>query len=90
MKDADQIVAQLTKQEKSAGRLPVDLGRIYSEVPIGLCYFDSDLRYVHINQWLAAINGHSVEEHIGRTIGEMLPDVAKGVIMLSITGTAAL
>ena len=40
---------------------------------------DSDLRYVHINEWLAAVNGISVQEHLGRTIGEVLPDVAAGV-----------
>ena len=30
--------------------------RIYKEVPIGLCYFDTDLRYCHISDWLAALN----------------------------------
>ena len=50
--------------------------RIYKEVPIGLCYFDLDLRYRHINDWLAALNGLSVEDHLGRSIGEVLPHVA--------------
>ena len=30
----------------------------------------------HINEELAAINGYSVEEHIGRSVGELLPAVA--------------
>ena len=55
------------------------LPRIYREVPIGLCCLDTELRYVDINEWLAAINGLSVEEHLGRTISEVIPDVAKGV-----------
>ncbi len=30
------------------------------EGPIGLCYFDLDLRYLHINQRLAAVNALAV------------------------------
>jgi len=79
MQDADQIVARLTEQENSAGRPAVDLSRVYASVPVGLCSFDADLRYTHINQWLATINGRSVEEHIGRPLVELIPDVADGV-----------
>ncbi len=49
---------------------------LYDEGPIGLCYFDLDLRYVDINKWLAGVNGPAVKEHVGRTIGDVLPDVA--------------
>lgn len=42
----------------------------------GTCVLDKDLRYVTISPWLADLNGLSVEEHIGRTIMEVLPDVA--------------
>ena len=53
--------------------------RRYNEAPIGLCYLDLDLRFVHINKWLAAVNGLTISEHLGRTIREVLPDVARGV-----------
>ncbi len=46
---------------------------------MGLCYFDMDLRYIHINEWLAAVNGLAVKEHLGRSVGDVLPDVARGV-----------
>ena len=55
------------------------LNRVYREAPVGLCYLDTDLRFIFINEWLAAMNGIPVEEHLGRTIGELLPDVAAGV-----------
>ncbi len=38
---------------------------VYSHAPVGLCYFDTELRYVQINEWLARINGLSVEERPG-------------------------
>ena len=64
---------------KRPDRLSEAVQRIYKEVPIGLCHFDTDLRYWHINEWLAALNGLSVEDHLGRSIGEVLPHVAAGV-----------
>ncbi len=56
-----------------------DTQRIYKDMPVGLCYLDTDLRFIHINDWLAEINGIPAEEHLGRTLGELIPDVAAGV-----------
>jgi len=53
--------------------------RQYESAPIGLCVFDLELRYVHINEWLARINGISVDAHVGRRISEVLPHVAQAV-----------
>jgi len=50
-----------------------EIHNVYREVEIGLCYLDRDLRYIQINNWLAAFNGQSVEEHIGRKVREVLP-----------------
>ncbi len=56
------------------------LERHYATAPVGLCYFDTDLRYLYINEWLARINGLAVEAHLGKTIDEVLPDIAVGVV----------
>ncbi|MEG4224973.1 PAS domain S-box protein [Microcoleus sp. N9_B2] len=42
----------------------------------GMMIYDSQLRYVSINEVLAQINGIPVADHIGRSLGEMLPDLA--------------
>ncbi|MUG99588.1 PAS domain S-box protein [Scytonema sp. UIC 10036] len=52
-----------------------ELETIYATAPVGLCFVDTNLRFVRINEHLAAINGLSVSDHIGRTIGEVLPDL---------------
>jgi two-component system, cell cycle sensor histidine kinase and response regulator CckA len=49
---------------------------LYRHVPIGLCCFDREFRYLHINEWLAALNGLPVEEHIGRPLAEVIPALA--------------
>ena len=59
--------------------LTAKLMPIYKELPVGLCYVDTELRFVAVNDWLADINGKSAEEHLGRTLHELIPDVAKGV-----------
>ena len=55
------------------------LEHLYRHAPVGLCCLDTALRYTHINEWLAQLNGPSVEHHLGRTIEEVLPEVAQGV-----------
>jgi serine/threonine-protein kinase RsbW len=52
------------------------LVRLGGSAPIGLAAFDAKLRYTAINDWLAQLNGASVEQHIGRTLREMLPMLA--------------
>jgi PAS domain S-box-containing protein len=44
--------------------------------PIGLALVDTDLRFVRVNPALAAINGRPVDEHIGKRIDEVLPELA--------------
>jgi PAS domain S-box-containing protein len=48
--------------------------------PVGLAFVDTELRFVRINAALAAINGRAVEEHLGRRIDEVLPEIADIVV----------
>ena len=48
----------------------------YDTAPVGLCVLDTELRYVRINERLAEINGRPVSDHLGRTIREVLPELA--------------
>ncbi|TDI47197.1 MAG: PAS domain S-box protein [Acidobacteria bacterium] len=56
-----------------------ELNHLYQTTPVGLCLMDRELRYVRINERLAAIHGRTVEEHLGRTIFELLPEIASRV-----------
>jgi formate hydrogenlyase transcriptional activator len=48
----------------------------FKSATIGICVLDSELRYLAINDRLAKINGIPAEEHIGRTVREVLGDFA--------------
>lgn len=70
--------AELALQEKQMQiqRQLAEIETIYQSAPIGLNVLDTELRFVRINQRLAEMNGFSVEAHIGRTVRELLPDLA--------------
>jgi PAS domain S-box-containing protein len=53
-----------------------EIEAIYSSAPVGLCFIDTDLKFVRLNEHLAQINGLPVSAHIGRTIREVLPESA--------------
>jgi PAS domain S-box-containing protein len=54
------------------GDAPADLEALYSDAPVGLGFWDTDLRYRRVNAKLAEINGLAPEEHIGRRPSELL------------------
>jgi PAS domain S-box-containing protein len=43
--------------------------------PVGLAFVDTDLRFVRINAALADINDRPAEEHLGKRIDEVLPEL---------------
>jgi PAS domain S-box-containing protein len=56
-------------------------GAAIEHAPVGMAILDRDLRYVQINEALAQLNGHAVEDHIGRHLEEMVPpDVAERIL----------
>jgi PAS domain S-box-containing protein len=52
------------------------LQAIYDGAPVGLAFVDTDLRYVSINQRLAALSGIPVEDHLGRKLSDVIPPTA--------------
>lgn len=48
---------------------------LLDDAPIGFALFDRDLRFVRINRELAAMNGPSPAEHIGRYAFDVVPGV---------------
>jgi PAS domain S-box-containing protein len=63
----------LCRSEETARQQLAELEAVYSAVPVGLGFLDTDLRFVRVNECLAEINGVPVSEHIGLTLSEVLP-----------------
>ncbi|MFD6279698.1 SpoIIE family protein phosphatase [Streptomyces sp. NPDC060209] len=64
--------------EEHADPSPVDVAALAALVgssPAGVAVFDEDLRYVYVNPALERLNGVPAAAHLGRTIGEVLPEI---------------
>jgi len=57
-----------------------NLQAVYDGAPVGLGFVDKNLRHVNINQRLADLDGLSVKDHLGRTIGELASPIAYSII----------
>ena len=66
----------LRRSEERASQKLLELEQVYKTSPIGLCFVDTALCYVRVNERLATIDGVPVSEHIGRPIREVVPTVA--------------
>jgi PAS domain S-box-containing protein len=56
-----------------------ELESIYRSAPIGLAFLSTDCHYLMINQHLTEICGISIEDHLGRSVRETVPQVADQV-----------
>jgi PAS domain S-box-containing protein len=73
--DQKQQELALRKAEREATAGVTLLQGIEAATPIGFKLVDRDLRVVRINQTLADIQGRPVEECIGLTVAELVPDL---------------
>jgi len=66
-------VTERQQVEQQLAQQAAELASLYATVPVGLFEFDTDLRFVRINRLMAELNGLPAEQHIGRTLREILP-----------------
>jgi len=55
------------------------LDTIFDSAPVGLALHGPDTRFVRVNRELAAMNERTVEDHIGRTVTEIVPVISDEV-----------
>ncbi len=72
---AVQDVTALRESERRTTESLTLMETLQSAAPVGFAFVDRDCRIIRVNETLAAVNGAPPDEHIGRTIAEMVPDV---------------
>ena len=55
------------------------LDALLETAPVGMAFWDRDSRFVRVNDALAEMHGLEPEAHVGRTLAEVLPDLARQV-----------
>jgi PAS domain S-box-containing protein len=69
-------IAERKHAEEAARESEAQLSAYFSASPTGMGMVDPQLRYLKVNQRLADITGLPVEEHYGKTIREIVPQLA--------------
>ncbi|MEX5718399.1 PP2C family protein-serine/threonine phosphatase [Geodermatophilus maliterrae] len=72
------VVIDLSRQERLrhlAQSEAAIVSTLLRDAPIGFALIDLEMRFVRINQELAAMNGLSVAEHEGRPVFDVVPDL---------------
>jgi PAS domain S-box-containing protein len=74
MVGAVQDVTELIEAQRATAESLTLVETLQESAPIGFALVDRDLRVVRMNSVLAEVNGAPVEEQIGRTVAELVPD----------------
>jgi PAS domain S-box-containing protein len=61
---------------ESAEQSYSQLNTLLASAPVAIGFWDRELRFVRVNDALAALNRLSPEEHLGRTLREVIPHLA--------------
>ncbi|HKQ76212.1 MAG TPA: PAS domain S-box protein [Blastocatellia bacterium] len=66
----------LRNSEEQMRRQLAYIEAIYATAPVGMCFIDTDGRMLSMNERLAEIHGKTVEDQLGRTVREAMPQIA--------------
>ena len=68
-------ISQRYQAEKEKLDLSARLNMLVQNAPLNISLFDTDLKYVELNQRIASITGLSIEAHLGQKVSELLPSL---------------
>ncbi|MET9323366.1 SpoIIE family protein phosphatase [Streptomyces sp. NPDC003038] len=86
------VVMGLASRSDELDRVKTNLAfldALFETCPIGLVMLDPDLRYVHLNQALADMDGLSIEDHLGRHLDEVVMMADDGEYQRTLRAVAA-
>lgn len=68
-------ISEKYRSERDRKQLASRLHSLIQNAPIGIALFDTDLRYIDLNARAAVAPGVPIEDHVNKSISEMLPGV---------------
>ncbi|MDY7021017.1 MAG: PAS domain S-box protein, partial [Cyanobacteriota bacterium] len=71
-----QEISQRQKFQRELFQQKQLLDSFFQGSPVGMVILNEKLQYTQLNQAIAEINGVSIADCLGRTVGEILPDLA--------------
>jgi PAS domain S-box-containing protein len=77
--EAHEAQTRAEAEAKQKARLAALLDSALSNAPVGFAFFDRDLRFLRVNQTFARLTGVTPLEHVGQSLSDLDPNVAKQV-----------
>ena len=78
----EEIVSKNKKLKNELKENKLQLSAFFNNSPVGLGIWNSDFQYVYLNEVLQKMNGPSIEDHIGKSVTEILPEADKIIVPL--------
>lgn len=75
--ELDQRVAEQTRILRDQ---LAELETLYAKLSLGLCFLDTDLRFIRVNEQFASLNGAPVEAHPGQHLRDMVSAEWAGLV----------
>jgi PAS domain S-box-containing protein len=66
-------ITAIKDAEAAAREATTLLDTFFESAPVGMAYFDDQLRFLRVNAALARMNGVPADAHVGRTVADVLP-----------------
>jgi PAS domain S-box-containing protein len=74
-----QVEEELRQSKREARARFREIRALYQHAPVGLALLDLDMRFLRVNEFLRDLTGLVAEEHVGRRIFEVLPDLRESL-----------
>ena len=74
-----EVEEELRQSKREARTRFREVRALYQHAPVGLALLDLDMRFVRVNEFLRDITGLETEEHVGRPVFEVLPDLREAL-----------
>lgn len=72
-------ISEQRRSQVEQARALDTLNSLVASAPVGIALLDDEMRFRHVNATLARFNAQPAEVHLGRTLKEIVPDVAPQV-----------
>jgi PAS domain S-box-containing protein len=73
--ELEAVHEELCQAQRQTAESLTLLETLQSTAPVGFGFVDKDFRMRRMNETLAAVNGLPLEEQLGRTVAEVVPDI---------------
>ncbi len=73
------LEALVRARTQELARSKAQLENVYASIPVGLCFMDTEMRIVMVNDYLAARNGRPSRDHAGLSMPELLGPIGSEI-----------